>query len=247
MNRVVPFLLCLWPGLARLWLQGSFSALAGAVLFAAAVNSALVVTFIWPEMAGNELPAWFLPGTSWLLVLCLWVAGAWQSRQMFLTWATPPVDQQSERLFRQSQGEYLRGNYSAAERLLTELLTRRPADAEGKLLLATVLRRAKRPADASRCLQELCELPAGMRWEREIGLERALLTKPPEEEEDEIETTAVKTPSVKLPQTNEPNPLPAGPTTAATGKPKPNTTGDDDEIDVIAYERVEQERSRRAA
>ena len=142
-------------------------------MFAAAVNSALIVTFIWPEVGGNELPAWFLPAASWLCVLCLWGTGAWQSRQMFLSWATPPVDQQSEQLFRQAQAEYLRGNWPAAERLLTDLITRRPADAEGKLLLATVLRRAKRPADAKKCLQELRELPGSLRWEREIGLEMA--------------------------------------------------------------------------
>jgi hypothetical protein len=44
-------LLCLWPGLARLWLRGDLRGLLAAVGFAGLLNAALVATLIWPEIA----------------------------------------------------------------------------------------------------------------------------------------------------------------------------------------------------
>ncbi len=241
MSRVVPFLLCCWPGLARLWLQGNGSALIAAILFAAAVNSALVVTFVWPEVGGNELPPWFLPVAAWMLVLCLWGTGAWQARQMFVTWLTPPLDQQSEQQFRQAQTEYLRGNWPTAERVLMELLKRRPADAEGRLLLASVLRREKRVADARKCLQELCELPAAVRWEREIGLELKKGSEVGDQGSEEQGSGIGDRGSGNAEDVEQ-----ASERSSSSSDPRPPIP-DPSPVDVIAYERVEQERRKRAA
>ncbi len=272
-TRIVPFLLCLWPGLARLWLQGSGSALALSLFSAAALNTALIATFIWPEIGGGELPSWFLSGAAWLLVLCLWVSGAWETRQMLLTWSTPPLDRESDQLFRQAQAEYLRANWVVAERLLTELMRHRPADAEGKLLLATVLRRAKRVEDARQCLLELKELPAGQRWHRELALEMKLLAETVEEESSEqklrvvseeiqtLESVAATTSEGsrtgtattdlvgphQMPSDTRPRKDPAATPANTSSKHRHETDRTNDEIDVIAFDRVERERRRRAA
>ena len=232
-------ILCLWPGLAASWLRGSYSALAAAMAFGGLLNFVITATFVWPNLGGQELPAGLVPVTGWLLVLWLWVGGITQQQRMLLTWATPPQDDGSEKLFRQAQTEYLRGQWVAAERLLAELLNLRPADIEGRLLLATVLRRMKRTDDAARELTQLEELPSAGYWYREIADERRQL----------VETTATETTGDKkvksdlLAETANAEP--------ASRKAPPSTRSaaveEDDEVQIIAHERVEQERNRRKA
>ncbi len=244
-------LLCLWPGLAASWLRGSFSALVGAISFGLVLNFVILATFVWPNLGGKELPAGILPITGWLLVLWLWVGGFTQQRRMLLTWATPPADDGSEKLFRQAQTEYLRGQWVAAERLLEELLKLRPADVEGKLLLATVLRRTERFADAQRQLTELVEIPAAGRWQREIAEERRRLAKVTAEEN--VATEIANAPNSPV-QPTEKTSIPASrPATAEPARPaaapasRSPASEEDDEVQIIAYERVEQERQRRKA
>lgn len=232
-------ILCLWPGLAASWLRGSYSALAAAIAFGVLLNFVITATFVWPNLGGQELPAGLVPITGWLLVLWLWVGGITQQRRMLLTWRTPPQDDGSEKLFRQAQTEYLQGQWVAAERLLTELLKLRPADVEGRLLLATVLRRTKRPEDAARELTQLEELPAAGYWYREIADERRQLagTSAPES------TVAEEVKHDLLAETAQAEP--------ASRKPAPSARSvvndEDDEVQIIAHERVEQERNRRKA
>lgn len=232
-------ILCLWPGLAASWLRGSYSALAAAIAFGVLLNFVITATFVWPNLGGQELPAGLVPITGWLLVLWLWVGGITQQRRMLLTWETPPLNDGSEKLFRQAQTEYLQGQWVAAERLLTELLKVRPADVEGRLLLATVLRRTKRPEDAARELTKLEELPAAGYWYREIADERRQLaaisaTEATVNEEVQSDLLAEKVNA-------EPARRKTSPSTRSVA------AEEDDEVQIIAHERVEQERNRRKA
>jgi hypothetical protein len=231
-------ILCLWPGLAASWLRGSYSALAAAIAFGALLNFVITATFVWPNIGGHELPAGLIPITGWLLVLWLWVGGITQQRRMLLTWGTPPKDDGSEKLFRQAQTEYLQGQWVAAERLLTELIKLRQADVEGRLLLATVLRRTKRPEDAARELTQLEELPAAGYWYREIADERRQLAEL-SAEEPKVENEVVSDLMGKTAFT-EPARQKAAPSTRTLAD-------DEDEVQIIAHERVEQERNRRKA
>ena len=52
------------------------------------------------------------------------------------------ADPQLDDWFREAQHEYLKGHWIAAETQLTRLLARQPADAEARLLLASLQRRS---------------------------------------------------------------------------------------------------------
>src|SRR5688500_6996498 len=69
------YVLALWPGLARLWLRGEFIGLLTAVAFAAAVNFALIATFVWPQLVSRQLPPWCIPLVAWIAVVWFWIAG----------------------------------------------------------------------------------------------------------------------------------------------------------------------------
>lgn len=225
-------ILCLWPGLGALWLRGHGSGLLTAAAAGATLNFAVLVSFVWPDVVGDELPQWLLPTAAWCAVSVWWIVGGLQSRSMLLTWATPPLDDGSERLFRLAQTEYMKGQWVPAERALAELLKKRPADCDGRLLLATTFRRMKRPDDALRELKLLSELPGAYRWEREIAEERRMLAAP-------VAETAAEKPEPQV--IAKPN-LRINPATRAESDAE-----DDDVEEVIALDRFDQEQRRKAA
>jgi hypothetical protein len=153
------------------WRLGSLRGLGLAVAFAAGLNLALVCSLIWPRWPIATLPAGSAAAMGWVWVLGLWIVGI---RWTAGTWRQicppkPTADPQIDDWFREAQHEYLKGHWIAAESLLTRLLARQPADAEARLLLASVQRRNEQREQARRTLAEL--QPNAPRWKREIEAE----------------------------------------------------------------------------
>jgi hypothetical protein len=161
---------CFWPGLAALWWRGRWIGLLEATLFTAALNFLLVATFVWPEWFGKPWPM-----LGWMGVGTFWVLACWRSLAELPALLDGKPDAMSEALFSQAQTEYLKGNWYDAERLASQLLARRPRDAEGRLLLVSILRHAGRNQEAARVLTELERLDGARRWMLEIGSERRQL------------------------------------------------------------------------
>jgi hypothetical protein len=188
--RAAPLMVCLWPGLAALWLRGRWSALATAVAFAALLNFALAGSLLWPDQLG-------VVGSSgvWLAVAALWLAGLWRNfRQLpeLLIPAGPPAP--AEDLFPAAQAEYLKGHWFEAEALLARQLQSSPEDAECRLLLATLLRRTGRTQEAQRQLRRLAQCDAAGKWRLEIEQEAAFLA---QQAEHQLETLDGETRGVK--------------------------------------------------
>lgn len=165
----------IWPGLTRLWLRGEVAGLLTAVGFALLLNFALVTTFVWPQLVSRHLPEWLVPAMAWIGVVCFWVAGlrAGAGVAAAMAKAALPLDAESTALLRQAQLEYLKGHLIEAESRLNKLLTRTPGDVEAWLLLASVQRRTKRPAEARQSISKLAELSGSVIWADEVQRELA--------------------------------------------------------------------------
>lgn len=166
-------LLCLWPGLARLWLRGDGYSLALAVFYSILLNLALISSLIWPDYLGSRflLVAWPLLASVW--VISFWVS--WRSLPQWLSVgqriAAEP-DNRLDTLFNVAQREYLKGNWVDARDLLERRLQLRPRDAEARLLLVGVLRQVGRLSQALEELQRLEGLDESRPWSFEINRER---------------------------------------------------------------------------
>ena len=164
----------LWPGLTSLWLQGRWMGLALAAAFAVSLNSALVITFVWPQVLSPDLPAWVCPSAAWVTVLWFWIAGFRSgSRLLAATTSSDPVRAvEADKLLRDAQVEYLKGNWIEVEALLARLLLRQPDDAEAMLLQTTLHRRMGRLEKARKSLARMAESEHADRWQHEIADER---------------------------------------------------------------------------
>jgi len=160
----------LWPGLPAIWRRGSWRSLALAILFAAALNLALVATCVWPEL----IDATVRTGLWWALS-AVWAVSAVCARLPLSDSAGSSSQVASTDLFCAARGEYLQGDLRAAQIKLRELLQAAPDDADGLLLLATVQRRLGAAAAAHAVLKRLVRLDASAKWWFEIGRERQLL------------------------------------------------------------------------
>jgi hypothetical protein len=156
--------LCLWPGLPQLWLSGIWSGLVLAAGFAVLFDLLLVASFVWVEWLGPlELRL------GWMAAGSLWGASAIRSIGLH---AHAPATTSTDRLYREALTEYLQGSCFEAEAILGRLLRLVPRDTEGRLLLATVLRRTQRHDEALEQLDRLERLRDAARWSREIADER---------------------------------------------------------------------------
>jgi hypothetical protein len=180
----------LWPGLARLWLRGELFGLLTAVAFAAAVNFALITTFVWPQLVSRQLPPWCIPLITWIAVVWFWIAGLRAGGRLVaeVVRKSQPLDAQATELLRQAQREYLKGHWFEAETHLQDLLQGSPGDVEAHLLLASIQRRTKRPTEARQTLSELAELPGSGNWSDEVQRELSKLV----ELEREMQTSLRK-------------------------------------------------------
>jgi Tetratricopeptide repeat len=172
--------LCLWPGLARLWLRGEWASLLLATGFSLLLNAAILATFVWPEWLGPGFATaiWPVLGLVWLT--SLW--GSWRQRnELFGTSAEAVAETAGkdlvayDRLFIEAQGEYLRGDWDHARTLLERQLGRFPRDAASRLLLASLLRRSGRLDQAEEQLIVLGKLDQAAPWLQEISSEQRLI------------------------------------------------------------------------
>lgn len=177
--------LCGWPGLAQLWLRGTWSSLALAIGFSVLLNVALVATFVWPTLLGETFPVF-----AWTAIAVIWICSAVVSYRMIGLWSGPPVmaanakvadnedfllENECHTLFNRAQGEYLKGNWIEAEALLKRQLSSNERDVESRLLLATLFRHTRQWDLAENELETMQRFDASVHWQFEIQRERELI------------------------------------------------------------------------
>ena len=171
--RAAPLIICLWPGLAGLWLKGRWIGLSQALAFAVLLNASLAASFLWPERISFTQFS-----IVWLAVFAVWCVGFWRNlRQLPELLAPSSAAESVIDLYPEAQAEYLKGHWFEAEALLSRQLRSSPEDVECRLLLATLLRRTDRVDEAARHLRRLEQCETSKRWEFEIDQERALLAR----------------------------------------------------------------------
>ena len=164
------YLTLCWPGLPWLWLRGSLMGLALAIAFAVVFDVAVVTTWIWCELV--ELPVAI---GIWAATAAIFVVATASAVRAF----PPPLprgrDAATDALFVAARDAYLARDWTTAESHLRTLLARAPIDGEAQLLLATLLRRVGRPAEARVALGKLSHADSGGPWRAEIAREMARL------------------------------------------------------------------------
>lgn len=175
--RRMPWFACLWPGLYQLWLAGSWAGLVLAAGFALLLNTVLLASFVWVELLGvRDLRlGWLAVGLLWSGSLLFSLGAAARGPR--------PVSRTVEGLFRKALNEYLLGNWFEVESTLAGLLRQAPRDVEGRLLLATMLRRTGRHDEALAHLSQLERLNNAAPWSREIAVERDRIAQPANNDE----------------------------------------------------------------
>lgn len=160
------YLTILWPGLPWLWLRGSLTGLVLALAFAVVLDAAVIVTWIWNDLV--ELPVAI---GIWTAAATIFVASTASAIQAF----PPPLalgrDAAADVLFVAARDAYLARDWTTAEAGLRTLLARYPTDGEAQLLLATLLRRVGRGAEARGALEQLSRADSGAAWRTAIARE----------------------------------------------------------------------------
>lgn len=167
-------LLCCWPGLPKLWLRGVFASLVPAVLFAIALNLALITTFLWTEWLTILSPSFL-----WPMVVLFWAVGIYVGFRQLPELIVIPEDVQPAAgepdLLAAAQLAYLQGHLEEAELLIQRQLTRHPDDVPAGLFLGTLLRHRGLLIQARRQLSSLNKWDSSIRWRFEIDRELDLI------------------------------------------------------------------------
>lgn len=188
--RVPTWITCCWPGLPRVWTHGDVVALLWAVSFAMLLNFAIVIAFVWPELVSPTVRSalwWGLAG--------VWLAStAWSVRRLRFESAGLQPTADLDALFVQAQQEFLKGDWYPAEATLRRLLRASSEDADGRLMLATLLRHTGRTEEARWELKQLERLESAEKWRLEIQHEyerldaiNAAADAPPGSDEDDVD------------------------------------------------------------
>jgi hypothetical protein len=168
--RRMPWIVYLWPGLPQVWFLGDWWGLVLALAAAAALDVMLLVSFGWTELTGA-----FIRNTLWVAFAAAWFVGlVWSIRQCRRQVAVCSF-RPDEDSFGQAVDHYLKGDAYQAEQILEGLLRRNARDVDARLMLATLLRRARRFDEAARQLDMLAKFEGAGKWEVEIQEERDLL------------------------------------------------------------------------
>jgi hypothetical protein len=162
------YLTLAWPGLPWLWLRGSRGGLVLAVAFAVSLDVAVIATFIWPDLV--ELP---ITVAVWTGTAVVWLVSTVSALAAFPPPLTAAAPDAVDPLFVKARDAYLARDFITAETRLRALLELAPTDGEAQLLLATLLRRAGRLAEARDALEKLSASDAGIRWRATIAAERS--------------------------------------------------------------------------
>jgi len=181
--RRTEWILCAWPGLARIWLRGDWYALLGATAFALVLNAALICTFVWPDLVSPTIrtAAWGLVAVTWL------VTGAFSARRLSAGQKSQP-ENLDDHLLIKAQTEYLQGDWYEAEKSLLLMLQEQPLDADARIMLASLYRHTKRPDLARRELKRLRQQEPTGKWQMEIEHELQRLDR--SEEVDDVNAQA---------------------------------------------------------
>jgi hypothetical protein len=166
----------LWPGLAQLWLRGSWVGLAVAVGFTALANLLAAATFVWTEWLADNVRLSALTALAVVWVLS-WIESRADWRRLLAELSAgeagvPEPSELSDRWFREAQAAYLAGDWVAAEQALLKLLKQDARDAEARLMLVTIWRRQGRTEAALQQLDQLDRLETAAPWKSEISWER---------------------------------------------------------------------------
>ena len=104
---------------------------------------------------------------AWSISVSYW---AWSDRRQ-----AAAGEKAGGKVFEEALEDYLKGNWFEAERKLSIVLRRDEHDLEARLLMATLLRHAKRFDDATHQLNLLVRMDGAHRWALEIHGEGELL------------------------------------------------------------------------
>jgi hypothetical protein len=137
-----------------------------AVSFSLLLNFAIVISFVWPELVSPTVRSAF-----WWGLAGIWLAStAWSVR--CLRFESVGLQQSDlDALYVQAQEECLRGDWYPAEATLRKLLRADSQDADGRLMLATLLRHTERSDEARRELKRVEQLESAEKWQLEIQQE----------------------------------------------------------------------------
>jgi len=177
-KRLVERLTCLWPGLPGLWWDANWVGLVVAFAFAGLLNFLLLASFIWSRPLAS--PYLFL---GWGFAGLFWAVATGEAIRSHRGRSAGSKGLADEALFLQAQREYLRCHWFKAEQLLLAMLDSHPADADARLMLATLYRRTNRPNLAGRELDLLRRSNGYDKWQTEIEQEDLLLDELPRDEE----------------------------------------------------------------
>jgi hypothetical protein len=155
-----------WPGLPRLWNAGQWRGLATALCFSVMLNATLLAAF--DNWIGGGRFEMFALGT---VTALFWVVSARNSHTWRRALGKLPKREECDRRFAAAQESYLKGHWPEAESSLRQLLEARPEDVEGRLLLATLMRRMGRLEDATSQLEEFAKRSGSERWSLEFHRE----------------------------------------------------------------------------
>ena len=159
-------ILCLWPGLPELWLQGRVSALAMAVAFSGLLQGMMLTSFVWPELAPPGVRT-----AGWFTLLCVWLFALGVSLRRMPYLAGERYHECTDALFREAQTEYLKGNWYQAQSLLEQVLGQNAGDVDAGLMLASLYRRVRQIGEAKEQLRRLGQFELSEKWRLEIQRE----------------------------------------------------------------------------
>jgi tetratricopeptide (TPR) repeat protein len=162
------YLTLVWPGLPWLWLRGSLLGLVLALAFAVAVDVCVLTTWIWTGLVDPPLAIAIWAGTA-----AIWVLATVSALGHFPVPLGSGREAEADALFVRGRDAYLARDWTAAEAALHELLAIAPTDGEAQLLLATLLRRVGRLAEARSALKKLSASDSGRPWGAAITRELA--------------------------------------------------------------------------
>jgi tetratricopeptide (TPR) repeat protein len=168
--RKLLWIMYLWPGLPQLWLAGNWAGLAVAFVFVAICNLLLIGSFAWTELIAQNVrtSVWTVGGIVW------GVGVVWSVCVGGHRCAEKGCGNDGE-AFGEALDHYLKGDLFQAEQVLESLLRANARDLDARLMLATILRHAKRFDEAQRHLDTLVRFDGAAKWEVEIEHERMLL------------------------------------------------------------------------
>ena len=155
--------LCFWPGLPQIWAGQVITGLATASLFALLFNACIVFQWIYTDWAdaSQRQMLWLITILTHLSMLAWTVVWAWKFHP-------EKFRQEIDRLFRESNDNYLKGRWALARDQLENLIAIDPQDTEALLRLTRVLYRTGEKSLAFRALSQCKDTPGAARWQWEI-------------------------------------------------------------------------------